>query len=221
VSRSPEIESEVDTLLGSGCSRTDATMLVIERRLTEAADAATVVLVEGLSDQIAVEVLAERQGKALHSDGTFVVPAGGATNFTRVLGLFGPQGRDVRLAGLYDSPVERGIRRSLERAGVLRRGETAELDSFHFYKCVTDLEHEMIRAVGPAGVEEVIAAEGELRSLRRLQGTPFHRGRSIDDQLHRFIASHSGRKYRYARLLAESLDLAHLPDPLARLLDEL
>jgi hypothetical protein len=210
----------VSELVAAGHSRIDATMLVIERITVEARDATTVVLVEGLSDRIAVEVIAERQGRTLQADGTSVVPTGGATNFTRLLRVFGPQGRDVRLLGLYDAPVEERVRRSLERAGVAL-GDRPTLESLGFHRCFDDLEQEMIRALGPQRVEEIVAAEGELRSLRRLQAMPFHQQRSLEDQLHRFIASRSGRKYRYARALAASLDLAGLPEPLAGLLADL
>jgi len=42
-----------------------------------------VVLVEGMSDQAAVQTLAERSGRDLRRDGVFVVPMGGATNIGR------------------------------------------------------------------------------------------------------------------------------------------
>lgn len=215
------VESELGALSDAGHSRTDATAIMIARITNEARHATTVVLVEGLSDRIALEVLAERQGRSLRADGTFVVPTGGAMNFARLLAIFGPHGRDLRLAGLYDSPVEDRIRRSLETAGISQgnRQAGASLESCRFYRCVTDLEDEMIRALGPGEVEHIVAAEGELSSFRRLQNMPFHRHRPVDDQLHRFIGSRSGRKYRYARSLARSLDLADLPTPLAALLE--
>jgi hypothetical protein len=219
--RSLDVEAELNSLLAAGHSRTDATRLLIERITNDARLASTVVLVEGLSDQIVLEVLAERQGRALRADDTFIVPAGGATNFARCLMTFGPLGSDARLLGLYDSPVEDRIRRSLERAGIDPRDERAGLESCRFYRCVTDLEDEMIRALGAGQVEQVVAAEGELRSFRKLQSMPFHRQRSLDDQLHRFIGAHSGRKYRYARSLALSLDLTDLPTALAGLLGRL
>jgi hypothetical protein len=219
VSRFEDRGSQLDALVAAGHSRTDATMAMIERITTEARHATTVVLVEGLSDQIALEVLAQRLGKTLRADGTFVVPTGGVTNFARLLAIFGPRGHDVRLAGLYDSPVEDLIRRSLKSAGLAEGDGRAE--SYRFYRCVTDLEHEMIRALGPDRVEEVIAAEGELGSFRKLQGMPFHRHRPLDDQLHRFIGTHAGRKYRYARSLAVSLDVTNLPPPLGALLRHL
>ena len=215
------VETEVSELVAAGHSRIDATMQVIERLTTEAREATKVVLVEGLSDQMAVEIVAERDGRALRADGTFVVPTGGAMNFTRLLRVFGPYGRDVRLLGLYDAPVEERIRRSLASAGIGRDDPQAPLGSLGFYACVDDLEEEMIRALGPRRVEEIVAAEGELRSLRRLQAMPFHRQRSLDDQLHRFIGSRSGRKYQYARAMALALDLPDLPAPLADLLAEL
>jgi Overcoming lysogenization defect protein-like, TOPRIM domain len=215
------VESEVSGLVAAGHSRIDATMLVIERIMIEARDATTVVLVEGLSDQIAVEVLADRQRRVLRAEGTFVVPTGGVTNFARLLRVFGPSGRDVRLLGLYDSPVEDRIRRSLDRAGLGRGDGLASPASVGFYGCVTDLEQEMIRAIGPRRAEGIVAAEGELSSFRRLQAMPFHRQRPLDEQLHRFIGSRSGRKYRYARALTAALDLTDLPAPLAGLFADL
>jgi hypothetical protein len=40
----------------------------------------------------------------------------------------------------------------------------------------------------------------------------------VEAQLRRFIGTRSGRKLRYARLLAGALDLGHVPRPLDRLL---
>jgi hypothetical protein len=79
--RSLTVESELDALLDAGHSRTDATALMIERITAEARHATTVVLVEGLSDRIVLEVLAERQERSLRAGGTLVVPTGGAMNF--------------------------------------------------------------------------------------------------------------------------------------------
>ena len=51
-----------------------------------------VVLVEGMSDQAAVETLAERSRRDLRGEGVFVVPMGGATNIGHFVDLFGPGG---------------------------------------------------------------------------------------------------------------------------------
>ena len=64
-----------------------------------------VVLVEGLSDRIALEAVASRHGRSLSAEGVSVVDMGGATNVGRFLERFGPPGLDVALTGLYDAPA--------------------------------------------------------------------------------------------------------------------
>jgi hypothetical protein len=76
-------------------------------------DPRTVVLVEGSSDQVALEALAERRGRDLAAEGVAVVPMGGARNIRRFLELFGPRGMDVRLAGLCDAGEEGDFRHGL------------------------------------------------------------------------------------------------------------
>ena len=51
-------------------------------------------------------------------------------------------------------------------------------------------------------------------SLRILQRQPAQRGRTAEEQLHRFLGTRSGRKSIYARLLVEALDLDAVPAPL-------
>lgn len=178
------------------------------------------VLVEGRSDQIAVETLAARTGRHLASEGVTVVPMGGAHAMGRFLTRFGPQGTNTRLAGLYDVGEESVVRRALQRTGFgfglsLTRADMEELG---FYVCVVDLEDELIRALGSASVEAVIAAQGELDSYRTLQKEPAWRGRQSEAQLRRFMGNGS-RKMRYARLLVEALDPAQAPRPLRLVLD--
>lgn len=205
------VESALEALLADGVSRTRATELLIERAVANASCAATVVLVEGLSDQIALEVVASRVGRPLADEGVAVVPMGGATNIGRFLTLFG----DARIAGLYDLAEERHCRRSLERSG---RDLSSGLATVGFFACESDLEDELIRALGMVRIERILDANGELASFRRMQREPFHRGGVPERQIHRFISGHSGRKYRYARLLVEALDLSRTPRPLVGLL---
>src|SRR5690348_18443226 len=75
------------------------------------------VLVEGMSDQAAVQTLAERSGRDLHAAGVFVIPMGGATNIGHFVDLFGPGGLGVRLACLCDQGDERDFRRGLDGVG--------------------------------------------------------------------------------------------------------
>ena len=92
------------------------------------------------------------------------------------------------------------------------------MESVGLYVCVADLEDELIRALGAESVQQVVDAQGELRLFRMLQRQPAQQGRTIEGQLRRFMGTKSGRKVRYARVLADALDLARLPRPLDRLL---
>ncbi|HEY8775474.1 MAG TPA: TOPRIM nucleotidyl transferase/hydrolase domain-containing protein [Gaiellaceae bacterium] len=177
-------------------------------------DVRAVVLVEGVSDQVAVETLAERRGRDLRVEGVSVVPIGGAQAIGAFLEQFGPSGLDVRLAGLCDAGEERDFQRGLERAGLGSDLTRAGMEALGFYVCVADLEDELIRALGAAAVEEVVEAQGELGPFRTLQKQPAWRGRPQDEQLRRFMGSGGRRKIRYARLLVEALDLTEVPRPL-------
>src|SRR6266566_1254517 len=106
--------------------------------IAEALSAGTVVLVEGISDQMAVEALAERRGRNLDAEGISVVPIGGATNIGHFLDLFGPRGLDVRLAGLCDAAEEGAFRRGLERAGLGSDLTRVDMERLGFYVCVAD-----------------------------------------------------------------------------------
>ena len=65
--------------------------------LATSADSRAVVLVEGVSDQLALEALAERLGRNLSAEDISILPMGGATNISSFLDLFGPQGHDVNI----------------------------------------------------------------------------------------------------------------------------
>lgn len=185
---------------------------------TTAGDADAVVLVEGLSDRYAVETLARRRGRDLDAEGVRVLAMKGATNIGHFLDRYGPRGLDVRLAGLYDAAEEGCFRRGLERVGLGPGDSQVGMERLGFFRCSADLEDELIHALGTAEVERIIEAEGELRSFRILQRQPAQRQRSTHDQLHRFLGSRSGRKHRYGRLLANAVDLAHVPRSLDRVL---
>jgi hypothetical protein len=179
-----------------------------------AAGSCAVILVEGLSDQAALHALAARHGRNLGAAGVFVVPMGGATNIGHFLARFGPQGFGVTLAGLCDKAEEGAFRRGLERAGLGHGLTRGGLERLGFFVCVTDLEDELIRALGVAVVEELIEAEGELGPFRTFCRQPAQRGRTRAQQLRRFLGTRSGRKIRYGQVLAGALDLRRVPRPL-------
>ena len=177
-------------------------------------DARAVILVEGVSDRIAVETLARRRGRDLAGEGVAVVPAGGAHAIGRHLARIVDDDRGVRVAGLCDAGEEEHVRRAVERSGLGSPGSRAELEALGFFVCVADLEDELIRALGPAGVETVLEANGDLSAFRTFQHQPAWRGRGVDAQLRRFFGSADSRKLRYARLLVEALGPDRVPRPL-------
>ncbi|MDR0345244.1 MAG: ATP-dependent endonuclease [Nocardiopsaceae bacterium] len=186
--------------------------------LARLSEAGQIILVEGASDKAALEVLAERRGQALGRGGRYVVAMGGATSVGHFLDLLGPRGLGLRLAGLCDAAQEDHFRTALERGGLGAVWTRAEMEALGFYVCTADLEDELIRAAGIAAVEHIIQAQGELRSLRIFQQQPAQRRQSASQQLHRFMGTRSGRKSRYARLMAAALDPDRVPRPLDRVL---
>jgi hypothetical protein len=176
-----------------------------------------VILVEGISDQRALEALAARRGRALRADGVAVVAMGGAKNIGKFLERFGPRGSDVEMAGLYDVAEEPDVRRGLQRAGFGSASSRLELERLGFFACIDDLEDELVRAVGAERVVDIVEERGELGPFRTLQKQPEWRGRPLDQQLRRFLGN-SNRKIDYAPLLVAALDLSRAPRPLDALL---
>jgi len=189
--------------------------------LARVTESQAVVLVEGMSDQAALEGLAQRRGQKLGRGGICVLAMGGATNVGHYLDLLGPHGIGVRVAGLCDAGEEGHFRRALERAGLGTSVSRVGMEALGFYVCTADLEDELIRAVGPAAVEQIIQSQGELRSFRTFQKQLAHQRESPAEQLHRFMGTRSGRKSQYARLLVGALDLTQVPRPLDRVLARL
>jgi len=194
-------------------------LIAVRAALADGAVPSTVVLVEGASDRAALETLAERHDRDLAAERVSIVPMGGATTIGHFLDLLGPNGYDYRLAGLCDAGEEGDFRRELERAGMGINLTRAEMESVGFFVCVADLEDELIRALGPDAVVEIIDAQGELGSFRILQRQPAHRDRTVEQHLWRFMGTRSGRKTHYARLLVQALDLDRTPRPLDGVLD--
>jgi hypothetical protein len=188
------------------------------RTLGERVGLRSVVLVEGVSDRVAVESLAVRIGRKLDAEGVCVVPMGGAMSIGRFLELFGAAGLDVQIAGLCDVGEEPYFQRALERAGRGVHLHRQRMQALGFYVCVVDLEDELIRSLGASAVLNVLKAEGDDRTFQTFQRQPAQRARPVEQQLRRFMGTISGRKERYARSLVDALDLARLPDPFELLL---
>jgi len=163
----------------------------------------TVVLVEGESDRIAIETLAIRRGRDFAAEGVAVVPIGGAQALERALRGHG----DARVAGLYDIGERAAVLRGLERAGVAADG---------FFACEPDLEGELVRALGPDRMLELVEARGQLGAFTRYRKQPDKRAKPLEVQLHGWLHNW---KVRYAAALVEALELDRVPPPLDGVLD--
>jgi hypothetical protein len=161
-----------------------------------------VVLVEGVSDRIALETLAGRHGRELAAEGVTVVAIGGAQAVARAAATH----RDLRVAGLYDVGEERAVLRGLERAGVAADG---------FFACDPDLEGELVRALGPERMLALISSRGHLGRFETYRKQPDKRALPLESQLHGWLHNW---KVRYAAPLVEALELEQVPRPLADVL---
>lgn len=199
-----------EVLGGSGA------VLEVEIGRAEAAGRAgrAVVLVEGVSDRRAVEVLAQRGGRRLEHEGIEVIPTAGVSNLGRFLDLLGPGGHDVELAGLCDHAEQPRVRQALEEAGLAEPGEP--LERLGFFTCVRDLEDELIRSLGPERMFALMEAHGDIRRFRSFQNQVAQRHKSIEAQFWRWLGNH---KIRYAPLMAGALQLDRIPSPLEELLN--
>jgi len=217
ITRRRELASQLlDGYVHGPAAATEATA----RALAKATAAQAVMLVEGISDQIAVETLAARRGRDLDAERVVVLPTGGAHAMTRYLRQFGPAGAGLRLAGLCDIGEESVVRRGLASAGIGSPRTRADMERVRFYVCVEDLEDELIRAIGAARAEALIDSQGDLGSFRSLQRQPEWRSQPATAQLRRFLGSGARRKLRYARLLAGAVNLDRLPHPLEAMLNQ-
>lgn len=204
-----------DSHLGGNSASIRATV----RALGEIDSAVAVVLVEGITDQIALETAAVGRGLDLAAKRVVIVPIGGAHAIGSFLTRLGPLRTRVRLAGLCDLREEEIIRRGLVSAQVGSPHTRTDMEHLGFYVCVNDLEDELIRALGTAAVEALFDSQGDLRSFRSFQRQPAWRGRRPEAQMRRFLQSGSRRNLRYARLLVEAaVGREALPRPLDALL---
>jgi OLD-like protein len=154
------------------------------------------VLVEGVTDRIALEAVAGRLG--LDLGGIEIVPIGGAQAIRRAAA----EHEGERVVGLCDAGEERYFRRVLGDAT---------------YVCDRDLEDELIRALGVERVQEVVAAQGELETFRNFQNQVYWRGRPVEAQLRRWLQN-GGRYLRYPQHLVVALEPHEIPTPLAGVL---
>ena len=159
------------------------------------------VLVEGDSDAAVVRLLAGRHGLP----DLRVLPTGGAMGTRRALA--GLEQRPATVLALCDEREAPHVQRTVG-------------DRESVFICRTDLEDELIRALGVEAVLAVLEDTRDLRPFRTLQRQPEHRGRPAVAQLRRFIAAGAGRKARIDQAMAAVLEPGEEPAPLRALLTQ-
>ncbi|MEP7297557.1 MAG: hypothetical protein ABI702_15340 [Burkholderiales bacterium] len=143
---------------------------------------------------------------------------GGITNFGKFAEALGPQGLGIRLAGLCDAAEAPYVARHLHRLRLGSAQTREQAEALGFFVCEADLEDELVRALGTAAVERVLAREGDLDSFRRFEDQPAQRGRGTCAQLRRFMGTRARRKIRYGSLLVNALPPDRVPRALAMVL---
>ena len=100
-----------------------------------------VIAVEGQSDRMLLEEVAENTGRHLERDGIEILEAGGCHEMPHVLDIFGENGFDLRVSVLVDEDAEEYIADVL---GVKKE----DLASKSVYVSRRDLEEEYVAAIG-------------------------------------------------------------------------
>lgn len=183
----------------------DATVRATAAAWERLEDARAVVLVEGVSDQVAVETAADVTGRDFAADGVVVMPIGGAHAIRRTLPELRRRYPALVLTGLCDAAEADEFRRAADDAGV---------GQLRFSVCVDDLEDELVRAAGPRLIERVLAEHGDRQSFATLRAQPHWRDRPFEARFRRFTGAGSDRKRRYAAAVVRALGPDDLPQPL-------
>lgn len=178
-----------------------------------------VVLLEGRSDIAAVRAAAASAQVDL--SGVRLVDLGGITNVRSRLTVLAREEPGVeQVLGMCDAGETRFVVSALESTGHWVR-DASDLASAGFFVCVADLEDELLRALGPGRVIQVLDRLGLRDKLDALGQQPAWRERPLRDQLHRFAGVASGRKELLATAFTAELAADELPEPLRLLLERL
>ena len=176
-----------------------------------------VVLLEGRSDVAAVRAVLRARGTPAEG-AVELVDMGGVTNVRRhLVGLVGDA--RLRVLGLADVAEAPYLARALAAVGQPVRS-LEDMAALGFHVCDRDLEDELVRTLGAARVQEVLAGLGLLERFLAFQRQLAWHQRPVEHQLRRFAGTTSGRKVLVAEALASALTTTQVPPPLAALVDQ-
>jgi len=186
---------------GSSLEKSEMTIRHWSSRMIEPLTARVVVLVEGASDQILVERVAELRGASLDRLGIAIFNLEGAELFKKAYEVYGPRGFDVPLVGMVDED-----HRSTwaDVVGV----PAAQLDKAGsgYVVCAPDLEGEYVTALGVDAVVAAIADSPLLGESSLLRSTSSSSTSELTaEQLIEFCG-HKKRKVLAALAVGQALD---------------
>ena len=179
----------------------------------------TVVLVEGVTDELALSLAARRLGRDLAGEGVAILPTNGAHAMGRHLRRLASEQPRTGVAGLYDEGELEVVRSALERAGYGSSLDRDGLEGIGFFACSADLEDELIRAAGESAIARLIDDAGDAQAWHKFRQQQPWLGRPVDQQFRRFIRSVSERNSRYIAAMVEAIEPASLPRPVLGLLE--
>jgi len=190
----------------------------VGRRL-EPLTAAIVIAVEGPSDRIIVNRVADVLGIDLDKLDIVVVETDGCGNMRVVESIFGSGGFNIPLFELVDDDNREDI---AQRVGA-DSADPADLAAHHVFISRNDLEDEYVRAIGAKKLWGTIKAMKVLSRTEMRQCKKGPDGNPTDESLAEFIRGRTSRKILGALLAASLIDAENAPKVLsvARLLEAL
>ncbi|HEY8885966.1 MAG TPA: AAA family ATPase [Candidatus Microsaccharimonas sp.] len=158
-----------------------------------------VVAVEGLSDRIILERIAELTDRNLDRLGVSVLETGGSGDMGPIEKLFGASGFDIPLTRLIDEDAEVTVATQLGVA-------TADLPAHSVWVSRVDLEDEYVRAIGAATVWAQLQTSGHFSANELANMRPSGQGGVPTDGDVAVFCRHKKRKINAALAVLTLLD---------------
>jgi putative ATP-dependent endonuclease of OLD family len=164
-----------------------------------------VIAVEGLSDRIVLERVAELTDRNLDRLGVSVIETGGFGDMGPIDKLFGSSGFDIPISRLIDEDAEQKVASNLGLA-------VADLSANSVWVSRADLEDEYVGVLGAADVWNALDTTGHFKPNELQQcATSGPGGTRTDADVAAFCRTKSSYKVRAAMSIVGLLDAANAP----------
>lgn len=164
--------------------------------------ATRIVTVEGLSDRIILERVADLTDRNLDRLGVSVIETDGASEIKPITKLFGPTGFNLSVSRLIDLDAEQTVATAL---GVI----VADLRANSVFTSQKDLEDEYVRALGAANVLAALKASGQFTTTEIGLCVPTGGGGTYTDADVATFCRASRRKVRAALSVIPAITVAN------------